>query len=346
MFGAASCLSAWSGREEVINHCVKWNFKPAFQAKMTANANTGVLEPCVMRMSLRKELKGGKSSQKLGFRDLNLAEFAGSGLASKRFPLEGYDSKHRQDNSLLKIKLEMFLISGDPCFKAPSVTQLALPGEQTEDHLQLERKGDDFSGGSVASGGSSGFGSLPRKNRPSVLASELVAGTDHVIEGGKVAEKLLSSSKSTTSLPDEFKLTHSRNSSYTSQQSKLSGYSSLHSHSRQGSADSGHVRNTSCGSGFGDIGGTVPKVPDRKRISSKKQHAEEQKESRIDMTRVNADQLIDELILESNLEKDENAETSGLQLFIGKDGSAALGSHELKTKLSTDKYKPVVIDHR
>lgn len=54
------------------------------------------------------------------------------------------------------------------------MTHLALPGEITEDHLQLERKGDDFSGGSVASGGSSGFGSLPRKNRPSVLMSGLI----------------------------------------------------------------------------------------------------------------------------------------------------------------------------
>lgn len=43
----------------------------------------------------------------LGFADLNLAEFAGSGNTTRRCLLEGYDTKNtRQDNSILKVTLK------------------------------------------------------------------------------------------------------------------------------------------------------------------------------------------------------------------------------------------------
>lgn len=42
--------------------------------------------------------------RQLGFADLNLAEFAGSGSTTRRCLLEGYDTKNtRQDNSILKV---------------------------------------------------------------------------------------------------------------------------------------------------------------------------------------------------------------------------------------------------
>ena len=71
-----------------------------------------------MYMYVLQELKGGRSYQKLGFADINLAEFAGSGAQNRRFLLEGYDSKHRQDNSTLKVTMNVSLLSGDPVFKA------------------------------------------------------------------------------------------------------------------------------------------------------------------------------------------------------------------------------------
>lgn len=44
----------------------------------------------------------------LGFADLNLAEFAGSGNTTRRCLLEGYDTKNtRQDNSILKVTLNL-----------------------------------------------------------------------------------------------------------------------------------------------------------------------------------------------------------------------------------------------
>uniref|UniRef100_A0A673N301 Protein FAM102B-like n=1 Tax=Sinocyclocheilus rhinocerous TaxID=307959 RepID=A0A673N301_9TELE len=107
-----------SSREPVLVNCVKWKKRFSFLCKMSANAGTGVLDPCVFRVSVRKELKGGKTFAKLGFADLNLAEFAGSGSTTRRCLLEGYNTKNtRQDNSILKVIISMQLMSGDPCFK-------------------------------------------------------------------------------------------------------------------------------------------------------------------------------------------------------------------------------------
>uniref|UniRef100_A0A671LW63 Protein FAM102B-like n=1 Tax=Sinocyclocheilus anshuiensis TaxID=1608454 RepID=A0A671LW63_9TELE len=107
-----------SSREPVLVNCVKWKKRFAFLCKMSANAGTGVLDPCVFRVSVRKELKGGKTFAKLGFADLNLAEFAGSGSTTRRCLLEGYNTKNtRQDNSILKVIISMQLMSGDPYFE-------------------------------------------------------------------------------------------------------------------------------------------------------------------------------------------------------------------------------------
>lgn len=52
--------------------------------------------------------------------DINLAEFAGCGVVSKRYLLDGYATKNtRQDNSTLKVTIEMTLLAGDPLFKRP-----------------------------------------------------------------------------------------------------------------------------------------------------------------------------------------------------------------------------------
>ncbi|XP_062707342.1 early estrogen-induced gene 1 protein isoform X2 [Aedes albopictus] len=173
-----------SNREEVKNHTVKWRQKFEFPCKMTSNASTGVLDPCTVRISIRKEIKGGRSFQKLGFIDLNLAEFAGSGLMSRKCLLEGYDTRHRQDNSMLNVSLRMHMIQGDILFKVPSPSpkSKALPQENLGLGMQppassvvgppavvapavtanrVSTKDDS----SIASG-SSGFDSLTKKKPP------------------------------------------------------------------------------------------------------------------------------------------------------------------------------------
>ncbi|KAG5885708.1 hypothetical protein JTB14_037728 [Gonioctena quinquepunctata] len=252
-----------STRQEVVDHKVNWGAKFTFPCKMMANASTGVMERCVLRISIRKESKGGRSFNKLGFVDLNLAEYAGAGLIHKKALLEGYDARHRQDNSMLKFKIELNMISGDILFKAPSPS-LKHKQINVED-ANIEQRSDDFSsgslGGSIASG-SSGFGSLPKKRTP-LLASDLVIGQTLSENNVPVSiatdwnESLTaqpsSSVPSLVPAPADHELQdqnaaeqgHSRNSSNTSQLSKASGYSSIHSHShsrQSSSGDSGHIR--------------------------------------------------------------------------------------------------------
>ncbi|XP_049782053.1 protein FAM102A isoform X3 [Schistocerca cancellata] len=332
-----------SSREEVHEHTVRWGASFEFVCKMSANASTGVLDPCILRVSVRKEVKGGRSFQKLGFCDLNLAEFAGSGETTRRYLLEGYDTRHRQDNSMLRVSVKMNMLSGDILFKVPSPSLKHKPVVVQEEGS--ERR-DDYSSGSVAgsvASGSSGFGSLPKK-RPALFSSELISGV------GQGATEPQEQPEGTVSVAPEVdethELGHSRNSSNTSQMSRASGYSSLNSqsqHSRQSSSgDSGHIRNPSSGSGLSETGSL-----DRAKaaMERRKKAAEDVTvPGRVEVTRVNPDSLIDELIRSTNLDQpDESAETSGLQLFIAKDGTTALGSHEVKSQMSAGVFKQVVM---
>uniref|UniRef100_A0A1L8D8R9 C2 NT-type domain-containing protein n=1 Tax=Nyssomyia neivai TaxID=330878 RepID=A0A1L8D8R9_9DIPT len=258
----------YSSREEVKNHAVKWSQKFNFVCKMSANASNGVLDPCNLRISVRKEIKGGRSYQKLGFIDLNLAEFAGSGLTSSRYLLEGYDAKHRQDNSMLQVSIKMYMLSGDVLFKVPSPSvknkQIAIhediPAVGVKGKVGLPpstgRATKDDS--SIASG-SSGFGSLTKKKTfeqipvdsdgnailPSLVGS--TSNSELLDTAGNTDSGAILPNSYTVSLQNQpyGEIGHSRNSSNTSQMSKGSGYSSFtqSQHSRQSSdCDSGQTR--------------------------------------------------------------------------------------------------------
>ncbi|KAK3920355.1 Protein FAM102A [Frankliniella fusca] len=213
---------------------------------MSASASTGVLDPCLLRVSIRREQKGGRTFQKLGFIDLNLAEYAGSGVTERTCLLEGYDNnpRHRPDNSMIKVHIGMNMLSGDILFKVPSPSL-----KQFNSQEETDRHREDFSSGSLPgsiASGSSGFGSLPKK-RPALLNSELIQGGPGALEPveGTLAEPVQGEAEDGY----ENEPGHSRNSSNTSQMSKASGYSSLNSqsqHSRQSSSgDSGHIRSPS-----------------------------------------------------------------------------------------------------
>lgn len=237
-----------SKREEVKNHQVKWEQRFEFICKMTANASTGVLEPCILRISVRKEINGGRSYQKLGFIDLNLAEFAGSGMTLRRYLLEGYNTRNRQDNSMLKLGIKMTMLSGDILFKAPSPT---MKQQTVDENLDAASQGapaapqvagvrtsvtvapgarDDVI--SVASGNSSGFGSLSKSKKPNFHGSadhqltDSVEGQAAITDSGisESSEHLSSSREEHASLPNPVVVNinagHSRNSSNTSQMSK------------------------------------------------------------------------------------------------------------------------------
>ena len=57
-------------REEIQDHKVRWGAKFEFVCKMSANASTGVLDPCMLRISVRKvTIIEVKSCKGLGFND-------------------------------------------------------------------------------------------------------------------------------------------------------------------------------------------------------------------------------------------------------------------------------------
>uniref|UniRef100_T1IDY6 C2 NT-type domain-containing protein n=1 Tax=Rhodnius prolixus TaxID=13249 RepID=T1IDY6_RHOPR len=308
--------------EEVQDHKVKWGAKFEFVCKMSANASTGVLDPCMLRVSVRKELKGGRSFQKLGFTDLNLAEFAGSGHTQRKCLLEGYDTRRRQDNSMLSLTIRMNMLSGDILFKVPSPNakhKAVVSGDPvpTEDVAGVERR-DDFSGGSIASA-SSGFSSLTKK-RPPLFNSELLSGEGEEAASSAAGVLECFQTPSGGVAHDEgLELGHSRNSSNTSQMSKGSGYGSLNSqHSRQSSSgDSGHIRNNGgSASGLVETGSL-----DRGKaaLERRKKAAEEGSTvggcggtGRVEFTRVNPNSLIDQLIRSTNLDNPDDAAETGI----------------------------------
>ncbi|XP_020778745.1 EEIG family member 2-like [Boleophthalmus pectinirostris] len=327
-------FSEESSRETVQANCVRWGTRFSFVCKMSANAITGILDPCFCRVSVRKEVKGGKSFTKLGFADLNLSEFAGSGSCIRRCLLEGYDTKHtRQDNSILKVVINTQLISGDPCFKAPPSTAMTLRIPQTEAGCLLE----DRHGGDQQT-------SLSLRGSP--------------VKSVSVPEGLLAYG-------------HSRTPSHASQHSKMSGCSSNHSslielnHKRDPSGDSAST-------GIGSIHEISeqhfhkgdwerPPLPvvitsfkDHEHLSSPqkisrqplKQNSVENQLKRVDATRVNADDVIETILQSQDFSHDlldSSTEEEGLSLFVGPGGSTALGSQYTRVGVGT--FEQVVIQH-
>uniref|UniRef100_A0A672YIS8 Family with sequence similarity 102 member Aa n=1 Tax=Sphaeramia orbicularis TaxID=375764 RepID=A0A672YIS8_9TELE len=335
---------ATSSREEVQENCVRWRKRFTFISKMSANPHTGVLDPSFCRVSVRKELKGGKAYTKLGFTDLNMAEFAGSGSTVRCCLLEGYDTKNtRQDNSILKVIIGMTLLSGDPCFKTPPSTakSISIPGQ--EHTLQLDCKGE---GTAEPGPGPAGGVSLGRsaKPRPSIISSGLLDESE--------------TNQNQSGPAEVFQSGHSRNSSYASQHSKISGYSTEHSCSSSLS-DLTHRRNTSTGSstsggvGFiadtpteGDKDAGRPERPPRpprpvlpNRPPRRKQDSVESHPSWVNDTRIDADDIVEKIVQSQNFEDINNTEDSNLRLFVSRDGTTALSGIRLGNR-SDSSFEP------
>ena len=304
-------------RKNVDSHSVYWRQRFEFTCKMSAEPNTGILDPCVVRLSVRKEVRGGRSANKIGFVDLNLAEFAGSCQTCRHCLLEGYDEKNRLDNSILKIVVGMQLLSGDPLFKVPTFQRdmaLKLPDE-SPNLSSVARDGD-----------SSGFGSLPRKT------------TRH-----KRSDTL-----------DSFELGHFRNPSSISQHSKKSDYSSQHSRTPSNisqlsnSLDTITETNSAIGSSsylksphrvnsLGKIAPPRPPPPHSNTINLL--------HSRMGDTRVCADTVVSKLIESQDFTQSPNSsDNDNLQLYVASDGSTALGGQTLHNRVGSGVYHPVVFE--
>uniref|UniRef100_A0A673B0C7 Protein FAM102A-like n=1 Tax=Sphaeramia orbicularis TaxID=375764 RepID=A0A673B0C7_9TELE len=327
-----------SSREEVQQNCVRWCKKFSFVCKMSANPITGVLDPCICRVSVRKELKGGKAFSKLGFADLNIAEFAGSGSAVRCCILEGYDTKNtRQDNSILKVMIGMTLLSGDPCFKTPPSTAKSVSISDEDPTLQLDCKGESTDATAQPLGG-------------------IVEGSRHFKpRQSSVRSSGLPEEGESVSSPDEvFHTGHVRSSSYASQHSKISGYSTGHSRSSS-LTDLSHHRNASSSSsvscGLAHAAQPPPSTPTeihrqilpnfttlRKKDTVEKQH------SCVDDTRIDAGQIVEKIVQSQNFSDSSNNEDSNLRLFVSKDGTTALSGTHLTNRVTPGIFEPVVIE--
>uniref|UniRef100_A0A1A7WFC2 Family with sequence similarity 102, member B, a n=1 Tax=Iconisemion striatum TaxID=60296 RepID=A0A1A7WFC2_9TELE len=314
-----------SSRKSVQANCVHWKKRFSFICKMSANAGTGVLDPCVCRVSVRKELKGGKSFAKLGFADLNLSEFAGSRSTVRRCLLEGYDTKNtRQDNSILKVVIATQLMSGDPCFKTPPSTAMTLGIPQD---LLEDRKGDVRSSLSVTES--------PRKST-SVPDELLSYGHSRTSSHTSQLSKISGYSSNHSSSTD---LSHRRN---VSEGSASTGIGSIEPSDQQGERGGKASRPTST------VSATcyhfTPSTPKKAVRRPVKQDSMENQLKRVDATRVDADDIIEKILQGQDFSHgflDSSAEEEGLSLFVGPGGSTALGSQHMR--VTAGAFEQVVI---
>ena len=305
-----------TARVKVENHCVYWRQRFEFSCKMSADPSTGILDSCVARLSVRKEVRGGRSSNKIGFVDLNLAEFAGSNQTCRHCLLEGYDDKNRLDNSILKIVVGMQLLSGDPLFKVPTV--------QRDVALKLPNNSPEMST-PARDGDSSGFGSLSRKPR---------------------AKR--------NDVTDSFEPGHSRNASSISQRSKRSDYSSQHSRTPSNLSQASNSLDTITETDSALANTGVHKSPQKVSSVGKMPpprppppHSNTVKlpENRMGETRVCADDVVNKLIESQDFTRSSNEnDNDNLQLFVASDGSTALGGQTLHNRVGSGVYHPVVFE--
>ena len=69
-------FQGFSEERPVRSNVVAWNEDFSFHCKMTASAATCLLDECKCRVSIRTFMKGSREKIKLGFCDVNLAEYA------------------------------------------------------------------------------------------------------------------------------------------------------------------------------------------------------------------------------------------------------------------------------
>eukprot|EP00842_Homolaphlyctis_polyrhiza_P003715 jgi/Hompol1/4344/HPOL_003607-RA len=97
-----------TNRVTVVNNQVIWNASADFDVTLIIGRDDGVLQPCEMRISIKQEINGGRSTEKIGAIQLDLAEVADQVNVSKRMLLQ-----ETRLNSVLKITVSMELVKGD-----------------------------------------------------------------------------------------------------------------------------------------------------------------------------------------------------------------------------------------
>lgn len=107
-------------RFEIHENKVEFNQNDHFSVKMTSRVDNFTLDHCFCRISIRKEGRAGRSYEKIGYYDLDLASVAGSGDESKACLLNAYQQANtRPANAYLEIRMKLTVTEGDHIFRRP-----------------------------------------------------------------------------------------------------------------------------------------------------------------------------------------------------------------------------------
>ena len=193
--------------------------------------------PLLQFQPLFQEEKGGRNFRKLGFVDVNLAEYAAVGPSTQRYILQPYDQHHRLDNSIVQVSINVTLREGDPVFQRPLTRQqpITLPGEESF------RK-NTAAAAAIANSNAANTQNIPSSIDPvaatandsgGLIATDLVSNPLRLVSdddgGGGIGggRSGIPCSRSVAAAVSDVDLSHTRNSSSTSQTS--AGYASQQS---------------------------------------------------------------------------------------------------------------------
>ncbi|KAI9209743.1 N-terminal C2 in EEIG1 and EHBP1 proteins-domain-containing protein [Polychytrium aggregatum] len=106
----------------VRENTVVWN--ASFQLEATIYVGKdGVLQPCDLILSINQEVNGDKSEE-IGVVYVNLAEYAGAAVTTRKYLLQ-----ESRVNSIAKISVSMQLIKGDPTYRIPEAAPDGISGD-------------------------------------------------------------------------------------------------------------------------------------------------------------------------------------------------------------------------
>ncbi|VDN58621.1 unnamed protein product [Dracunculus medinensis] len=287
----------------LFNHAACWNARFNFSCRIPPDPVTGVLERCACRVSLRREQKGGKSYQKLGFVDINLSQFAASGVEgiTQSFLLDGYGVNQRQDNSRIVVKIIMSHQSADPIFKVPRKES-----SMEEEFLNpVERR-------APPSGNSNGY---PNPSCVDTISSRSSSVDELYHDCDDFSVESLYSPLITSLDPSD--------------KNKL-GRMSISVPNVQ-SFDV--IRRTTINNSA---------IPQNRRFSQDRSQIKccESGITRIHATRVDAEDVIDQMLAETvmpSIKNHEDYSDQGLALFVSKDGEAVIGGNTLRSSGSFER---------
>mmetsp|Transcript_32331 Transcript_32331/g.97443 ORF Transcript_32331/g.97443 Transcript_32331/m.97443 type:complete len:275 (-) Transcript_32331:26-850(-) len=107
-------------RQQVSANTVIWDETKTFEVKMYTDSG-GVLVPFFIKVSIRRESKGGKSAEKLGVVNIDLTNFVGFGSpVEKRYLLQAGTKKQGKDNSMVQLTVLLRQSEGAPVFRSHS----------------------------------------------------------------------------------------------------------------------------------------------------------------------------------------------------------------------------------